>query len=136
MDLVYPMFAMIILTALVGISTAYHRIKSAYSGEIDPRYFKLLSGYEITDKVAKLGRNFDNLFEVPVLFYAASTTALALNLNTALLLALAWGFVVLRIFHTLIHISYNHPLHRFLPFFLSFLCTVIMWVEIVIQISG
>jgi hypothetical protein len=81
MDVIYAMFSMVILTAIVGVMTAYSRIKSAYAGEIDPRYFRLMSQYKVTDVVAKFGRNLDNLFEVPVLFYAAGVTALALSLN-------------------------------------------------------
>ena len=117
MELIYPMFSMVVLTAVVGVMTAYNRIRSAYAGEIDPKYFRLMSKYEITDKVAKLGRNFDNLFEVPVLFYAAGVSALALNLSGEMLVVLAWTFVVLRLVHTVIHLTYNHPLHRFVPFF-------------------
>ena len=132
MEIVYPMFLMVILTTIVGVMTAFHRIKSAYSGEVNPKYFKLMSKYEVTDKVAKFGRNFDNLFEVPVLFYAAGVSALALNLNSQAFLILAWLFVGLRLIHTIIHLTYNHPLHRFIPFILSFLCAVGMWVNIVI----
>ena len=136
MELIYPMFAMVVLTAIVGGLTAFNRIRSAYAGEIDPRYFKLMSNYKVPDKVAKLGRNFDNLFEVPVLFYAAGVSALALNLHGQLLLVLAWAFVVLRLIHTLIHLTYNHPMHRFIPFGLSFICAVAMWVNIVVLVAG
>jgi len=136
MELIYPMFVMVVLTFGVGLLTAYTRIRSAYAGEINPKYFRLMSNYEVTEKVAKLGRNFDNLFEVPVLFYAAGVLAVALNLNSQILLILAWVFVVLRIMHTVIHLTYNHPLHRFFPFLLSFACTVAMWANIVLIISA
>jgi hypothetical protein len=99
MELIYPMFAMVVLTTIVGAGTAYVRIKSAYAGEVDPRYFKLMSKYDVTDRVAKFGRNFDNLLEVPVLFYAACLSAMTLNLSSQLFLVLAWifFFYVLRI---------------------------------------
>ncbi len=135
MELVYPIFAMVMLTFLVGITTAYLRIHSAYAGKINPKYFRLMKNYEIPDRVAKLGRNFDNLFEVPVIFYAAGVTALALSLNGLLLVILAWLFVMFRAIHSFIHITYNHPLHRFIAFLLSFLCAVGMWVNIVIAVS-
>lgn len=135
MDVIYAMFSMVILTAIVGVMTAYSRIKSAYAGEIDPRYFRLMSQYKVTDVVAKFGRNLDNLFEVPVLFYAAGVTALALSLNDQLFLLLAWLFVVLRIIHTIIHLTYNQPMHRFAPFILSFLCVVGMWIRLIILIN-
>lgn len=136
MELIYPMFSMVILTAIVGCLTAYIRIRSAYSGDVDPRYFKLMSKYEVPDRVTQFGRNFDNLFEVPLLFYAVCISALALHLSSQLLFVLAWIFVILRIVHTVIHLTYNHPLHRFYPFFLSFICVVGMWIDIVILVGA
>lgn len=136
MELIYPMFAMVILTTLVGTATAYVRIKSAYSGAVDPRYFKLMSKYDVTDKVAKFGRNFDNLLEVPVLFYAACLAAMTLHLVSQALLVMAWIFFILRIAHTAIHLTYNYPLHRFVPFALSSVCVVAMWVDLVVSLKS
>ena len=132
MELIYPMFAMVILTAVVGGLTGFSRIRSASTGKIDPRYFRLMSNYDIPAKVAQLGRNFDNLFEVPVLFYAAGVAALALQINSPVLYWCMWAFVALRVVHTIIHISYNHPLHRFVPFALSFVCVVAVWVQLLL----
>ena len=136
MELIYPLFALVLLTAVVGAMTAFVRIRSAYSGEVDPRYFELLSNYPVTDRVAKFGRNFDNLFEVPVLFYAVCILAITLHYSSGLLSILAWVFVALRVVHSLIHLTYNHPLHRFTPFFLSFLCVIVMWIDLVLFIAG
>ncbi|WP_088329403.1 MAPEG family protein [Lacimicrobium sp. SS2-24] len=133
MELLYPMFVMVMLTLVVGMLTAYNRIRSAYAGELDPRYFKVMANYSVPDHIAKFGRNFDNLFEVPVLFYAAATSALALNLTGQWLVYLAWLFVGLRIVHSLIHITYNHPLHRFLVFLLSFFTAIAMWINLMLQ---
>lgn len=135
MELIYPMFAMVLLTTVVGFSTAYVRITSAYSGQVDPRYFKLMSKYEVPDRVAKFGRNFDNLFEVPVLFYVACLVAMTLQLSNPVLLMLAWIFFILRITHTVIHLTYNNPLHRFFPFALSSICVVAMWIDILLLVK-
>lgn len=135
MELIYPMFAMVLLTTVVGFSTAYVRITSAYSGQVDPRYFKLMSKYDVPDRVAKFGRNFDNLFEVPVLFYVACLVAMTLQLFNPVLLMLAWIFFILRITHTVIHLTYNNPLHRFFPFALSSICVVAMWIDILLLVK-
>lgn len=132
MELIYPMFSMVILTAIVGLATAYVRIKSAYSGAVNPKYFRLMSNYEITETVAKFGRNLDNLFEVPVLFYVAGASAIALEINSNTILILMWAFVALRIIHTTIHLTYNHPPHRFVPFIPSFFCVVGIWFNILV----
>ncbi len=135
MTIIYPMFAMVLLTMVVGLTTAYIRIRSAYAGEVDRRYFKLMGNYDIPEHVAKFGRNFNNLLEVPMLFYAAGVCAIAMSLDSALLLYLAWVFVVLRIVHSAIHLTYNHPMHRFVPFLLSFLCVVAMWACLVVSVA-
>ena len=136
MEVIYPMFAMVVLTAIVGGMTAYIRISSAYSGKVNPKYFRLMANYDIPESVAKFGRNFNNLFEVPTLFYAACLAYIALNLTSSLFLLLAWLFVALRVVHSLIHLTYNNPLHRFLPFFLSLLCVLSMWVQLVMQVGS
>lgn len=136
MELIYPLFAMVVLTAVVGVLTAFNRIRSAKTGEVDPRYFRLMANYPISDRVAKYGRNFDNLFEVPVLFYAVGVLAIAVNSVNGLMVTLAWVFVGLRVLHTLIHLTYNHPLHRFAPFFLSFVCVLVMWIDLVVAVGS
>jgi hypothetical protein len=133
MELIYPMFAMVVLTSVVGLMTAYIRIKSAYAGETDRQYFKLMSSeYKVSDKALKFSRNFDNLFQVPMLFYAACLTVFALNIHSQLLIIFAWLFVALRVIHTIIHVSYNYPFHRFYAFILSFFCVLSMWVTIIV----
>ncbi|GGD78826.1 MAPEG family protein [Lacimicrobium alkaliphilum] len=133
MDLLYPMFALVVLTVIVGLLTGYRRISSASAGELDPRYFKVMANYTVPDHIAKFGRNFDNLFEVPVLFYAAGASAMALNIVSEWLLIFAWLFVGFRIIHSLIHITYNNPVHRFVAFLLSFVAVVAMWINIILQ---
>lgn len=135
MTLIYPMFAMVVLTFLVGGVTAFVRIRGAYTGEVDRRYFRLMGGYAIPDDIAKFGRNLNNLFEVPTLFYAVSILAIVLQVVSPLLLVLAWLFVGLRVLHSLIHLTYNHPLHRFVPFLASFLCVVVMWGDLVLSVG-
>lgn len=135
MNIIYPMFVLVILTFIIGFSTGISRLVSAKKGQVDRRYFKLLSGYTPPDYVVKLGRNFSNLFEVPVLFYAICIILLTLNINNSMMLGFAWAFVVLRIIHSIIHVTYNHPLHRFFVFLLSSCILLIMWVQLIILIS-
>lgn len=135
MEIIYPMFTLVMLTFIVGFSTGISRFISAKKGLVDPRYFKLFTGYAPPDNIAKLSRNFSNLFEVPVLFYTVGIIILVLGINNQLILVLAWTFVALRIIHSIIHIAYNNPIHRFLAFLLSSSIVLIMWVQLVIIIA-
>ncbi len=135
MELVYPMFMMVLLTTVVGVLTPYKRIRAAYARELDHRYFRLMSNYEISEKIAKYGRNLDNLFEVPVLFYAAGICALSINYMNQTFLVFMWVFVITRIVHSAIHLTYNNPMHRFIPYMLSLLCVLVLWGNIVVFAS-
>lgn len=136
MEIIYPMFALVVLTFVIGFSTGISRLVSARKGHVDRRYFKLLSGYTPPDYIVKLGRNFSNLLEVPVLFYALGTILLVLGITNQVMMGLAWAFVVLRIIHSIIHVTYNNPIHRFLAFLLSSSIVLIMWIQLVIIISS
>ena len=48
-----------------------------------------------------------------------------------LLVHLAWAYVALRIVHSLIHLSYNHVLHRFLAFATSNVVLLGIWALLV-----
>ena len=135
MEIIYPMFALVVLTFIVGFATGISRLISVKNGHVDRRYFKLLSGYDAPDYIVKLGRNFSNLLEVPVLFYALGIILLTLDINNSLMLGLAWAFVGLRIIHSIIHITYNNPIHRFWTFLLSSSIVLFMWVQLVIIIG-
>uniref|UniRef100_Q0HQ17 MAPEG family protein n=1 Tax=Shewanella sp. (strain MR-7) TaxID=60481 RepID=Q0HQ17_SHESR len=136
MSIIYPVFALIILTFVVGFCMGASRLISVKKGHVDPQYYKLLSGYTPPDYVIKLSRNFSNLLEVPILFYILGTLLVALNINSPIILNLAWCFVGLRIVHSIIHITYNHPKHRFYAFLASCLTVLAMWIYLIILITN
>ncbi|AWL10701.1 hypothetical protein HMF8227_00193 [Saliniradius amylolyticus] len=135
MEILNPIFSMVILTALVGFALGGARFASIKKGQVDGRYFKLMSGYELPEHLKQLERNFGNLLELPVLFYVVCVLSLVLTVSSPLFLSMAWAFVGLRVLHTAIHISYNHPLHRFLIFLLSTLVLLGMWYELYSLVS-
>lgn len=136
MYIIYPMFALVILTFLVGFSMGASRLISVKKGQVNPLYYKLLSGYTPPEYVVKLSRNFSNLLEVPILFYTLGVLLVALNISSPVILVLAWCFVGLRIVHSIIHITYNHPKHRFYAFLSSCLIVLVMWVQLIILITN
>lgn len=131
-QIIYPMFALVLLTFAVGLGLGISRLISASKGHVDPRYFKLFTGYDAPDNIVKISRNFSNLLEAPVLFYVLGTLVVALGITSSTILVFAWCFVALRVVHSIIHITYNNPFHRFLAYLLSSSLILIMWVELVI----
>ena len=135
MEIIYPMFTLVVLTFLVGFSMGISRLISVRKGLVDRRYFKLLSGYEAPEHIVKLARNFSNLFEVPILFYTICILILVLGIDDGQMIGLAWTFVFLRLLHSIIHITYNNPFHRFFAFLVSSCVVLIMWVNLMMIIS-
>ena len=82
----------------------------------------------LTDSAA--ADNFRNLFELPVLFYFALATAALTNQVTAVTLALAWAFVVLRVAHSVIHCTYNKVMHRFQVYLLGAAVLLLLWLRL------
>lgn len=133
--MLYPMFAMLLLTLTVGVILGRARFKAVAHKRINPKYFLTNRGYEVPQDLAQKERNFANLFETPPLFYVGCTLALALNLESAGLLFTAWLYVVLRIAHSIIHITYNNVYHRFFAFIGSLLTILAIWLQVLLLAS-
>jgi hypothetical protein len=69
-----------------------------------------------------------NLLELPMLFYVVGILLYITGGASHLVVALAWAFVALRVVHSLIHLTYNHVLHRLAAFTLSNVALVLLWV--------
>lgn len=133
--MLYPMFALMLLTLGVAIYLLTLRILAVRRREVSFGYFRLYTGTELPPaKAIAASRHYDNLFQAPLLFYLACITSLVLGVQGPL--ALAWGFVALRLIHTLIHLSYNNVLHRFLAFMASNLLLIAIWVTLAMQYSA
>jgi hypothetical protein len=85
--------------------------------------------------VLKTTRHWANLFEAPVLFYVACLAALVLNLDQVLFVQLAWAYVVVRMAHSLIHLTYNRVSHRLTMFLLSQGVLIVMWVILLLHLA-
>ncbi len=69
--------------------------------------------------------NFENLFEIPTLFFIGAIVAYVLNVVDLTYVLLGSIFVALRYVHTIIHCSYNRIMHRFTVYALS---TIVLWI--------
>lgn len=131
--MLYPMVMMVLLTFIVGLVAARTRFAGVRSGEVKLRYFKLMQGQDVPERVTVTSRSFNNMFEVPVLFYVACTLYISLGVVGSSGPVLAWLFVALRYVHASIHLTYNGFLHRMLSFWASFVCVLLLWMNLVLQ---
>lgn len=129
--MIYPMFAMIVLTFAVAIYMLTLRVSAVRSGQVKLSAFRLNHEEAMPHRMLQVARNYSNLFEMPVLFYAAGAVTLALGLNSVVISVLAWLFVGSRIIHSLIHITSNNVIRRMQAFMAGNLCIFLIWVLIV-----
>lgn len=130
MDIIYPIFALVLLTFMVATAVGISRLRSLRRKEISPKYYALMTGDTPPEYVQKLGRNFSNLLEMPILFYVLGVLVIALGINDAALVNHAWLYVGLRFVHSAIHVTYNNSIHRLIVFVLSVLALLAMWIQL------
>jgi len=81
-----------------------------------------------------LSNNFDNQFQLPVLFYVACLLSLIVGGTGWAEVLLAALFVVLRYGHAAIHVTSNNVLHRFGVYFAGLVVLALLWLWLVLRI--
>ena len=76
----------------------------------------------IPDHANWKAHNYNHLMEQPTIFYAIALTLALLGFGGGINLYLAWGYVGLRIVHSLIQSTVNVVTYRFVVFSLASLC--------------
>jgi hypothetical protein len=111
-----PCTAMVLVTALVWIKLYADRLSEMRSRRISPQ--SLATARMAAGKLenTQAADNFRNLFEVPVLFYVLCIAIAITGDSTPGFVTAAWAYAVLRALHSLIHVSYNRVMHRFLVY--------------------
>lgn len=129
-SLLLPMTALVGWTLLVLLLIPIRRLRAGLSGELTPEDFRYGESARVPGEVSLPNRAWMNLLEAPVLFYALCLGCVAAQAVDDLAIALAWSYVGLRIVHSLIHLTYNHVLHRLLVFAVSNLVLTVLWVRL------
>ena len=78
----------------------------------------------IPDQVQWKSHNYAHLMEQPTLFYAIAITLALMGMGTGINLWLAWGYVGLRVIHSIVQATVNIVMYRFALFFLASLCLI------------
>lgn len=134
-NLIYPMAAMVLLTAVVLVMMYRARIAAVRSGQIEIEYFRNHQGAREPESSARFSRHFINLFEVPTLFYVACLAAMVAGLATPAMAALAWAYVAVRVAHAWIHLGPNRLRMRRNAFATGWLVLLAMWGYLTVSLS-
>jgi hypothetical protein len=124
--LLLPAFLHLALVTVIGIRLGRARFRAGRAGVVRVEDIAIDSS-RWPDDIRKLSNNFDNQFQIPVLFYAILPLLIILVKVDWVQVALAWAFVASRILHSQIHTGRNEVIRRFQVFLLGFILVVIMW---------
>jgi hypothetical protein len=117
--LLAPLFAMIAVVFVVWVRMYRDRLSEMTGRRIHPQKVATRSQANALLERSAANDNLQNLFELPVLFYALVLLAMQLSIQDPVMLLLAWVFVAARAAHSAIHCTYNRVMHRFWMYALS-----------------
>jgi hypothetical protein len=126
-SILLPPTALVLLTGFVWLRLGSDRLGELRSRHIHPQQVATSKQMNDTMQNVQSADHFRNLFEVPVLFYALCAFLAVTRLTTLLLLACAWGYVVLRAAHAYVHLTSNKVVRRFQVFVASTIVLYVMW---------
>lgn len=126
-----PFFGLMILTILVWVYMYYLRLSYLMRNKVNPQNISTTNELLkiIPSKVNLPAENLGNLFELPIIFYAACIYLYVTNNVDEIYLFLAYSFFVLRVIHSIIHCTYNKVMHRFYSYLGS---SVLLWLIVII----
>jgi hypothetical protein len=124
-----PAIALVALTLCVWILLYKRRIGAMRANRVDPERFRTRSSRVPLEEAASASDNFQNLFELPLLFYVLVLALHATQRVDGVYLALAWAFVALRVAHSFIHVTYNRVMHRFVVYVAGGVLLFAAWVR-------
>ncbi|MFT4242360.1 MAG: MAPEG family protein [Acidovorax sp.] len=117
-------------TLCVLLLLPYHRFKAVRAGHVNAHDFKHGESPRVPPSVSIPNRNLMNLLEIPVLFYFVSIVIFVSQLTDSVAVGLAWSYVILRVLHSLIHLTYNDVIHRLVAFAASNAVLVVLWLRV------
>ncbi len=130
-----PVVALVLLTFIVWLRMYQVRIGEMRRKQIRPEQLDSAAHANAVLSETKPADNFSNLFELPVLFYAIAIILYLTRTVDMLQLILASAFVIGRYAHSLIAISYNKVMHRFIAYLISSLFLWAMWLLFAIDVA-
>lgn len=131
----YPCLALIALTFIALVTMFKARQAALRSGDISAGYFKTYdNGEKLPRKARQAERLFHNLQESTAIFYFLCAATMALGMVDAVYLALAWSYVGLRTFQSVVHLTTNKLPARASLYALSWVVMIAFVIRLAVQI--
>jgi hypothetical protein len=125
-ELLHPLLAQVGLTAMVWAALLTARLISMLRKGVGMEELKGEEGYRKISDTDALSDNFENQFEVPVLFYLVLVLLMISGKTDPGIITASWVFVGSRVAHSLVHCTFNSVYLRFGSYFTG--CVTLGWI--------
>ena len=135
--MIQPILALVLWTLIMTIWLYAKRIPAMQAAKINPDDYKLkgIGGNELLPSSARaVADNYNHLHEAPTIFYALALAIQIGGFASPAFVNLAWGYVFLRVIHSLIQATEGKVMIRFSVFALSQIVLIIMAVHAAIVV--
>ncbi len=133
-SIIFPLVAMVVLTVTVSVYLLKCRYRAVLENGLNPRYFKENRGGKLPSYLVQVTQHYENLFEMPMLFYVVCILLFITHNVDIASVVLAWGYFASRVIHAYIHIGTNKLLQRRNIFLVSSLLLLALWVWLFIKL--
>ncbi|WP_337841030.1 MAPEG family protein [Rheinheimera sp.] len=120
----------VLLTLAVMVLMGRRRFAAARNKEFPLQAFRTMNLTGANEGVITASRNFDNQFQLPVLYFAAVALTLPAGLAEWPLVLLGWSFVLSRLAHCLVHTGSNNVRLRFSLYLLGAVFLLLYWLRL------
>jgi len=124
-----PVLVLILWSLIVWAVMYARRIPAMQKAKIDPDSAKSPDGdwkAKMPEGAQYAAHNYNHLMEQPTIFYALMFYIALTNGESSLMGYLAWGYVILRVIHSLVQITSNKVMVRFSIFSISTIVLIVM----------
>lgn len=126
-SLLGPILTLVGLTAVVWVLMTLARNVSVFLGAASVNFYKDYASSPPPEWIERPARTFNNLMEVPTLFYALCAFIMATGAVDSAQITLAWIFAATRVVHALIYIAVNRVSYRFVIHAAGCITLGVMW---------
>ena len=133
MEFLVPILIMVILNLFLIFRLLYMATKYTLSKEIRLSQFRMYEGV-FPDRLRSARTQFQNMFEIPILFYLLCLLNIFFKNYNQLDIILCWCFVIFRLIHFFIRLQNQKSINvipRYLVFIISLIFLTMGWINFI-----
>ena len=133
MDFTLPLSIMAILNLFLIFRLLYMATVSVVRKNVRLSQFRIYEG-EFPDRLRSARQQYQNMFEIPILFYLLCLLHISFNNYTQIDILLAWGFVIFRVIHFFLRIQNQKNINiipRTIVFVISLVFLTTAWIKFI-----